>query len=218
MAPNRLPEIPIPRNLLTRPFDDRGYLIPWFVDYVDGKPDFRTMDPHKWRLAIMRKLCWLCGGILGVHKVFVIGPMCAINRTSSEPPCHRECAEYAVKACPFLVRPDMRRNIVNLPPDAQDVGGNGLARNPGVTMLWTTPDYTLFKDPNGKQLITVGRPTKVEFYAEGREATAAEIKRSLDTGLPLLQEAADLQGFSAMKELSAIIEGAKRHFPPGVFE
>lgn len=216
--PNRLPEIPVPPRLGGQPFDERGYLVPWFVDYVDGKPDFRTMDARKWRQAVMQRLCWMCGGVLGVHKVFVAGPMCGINRTSSEPPNHRDCAEYAVRACPFLTRPDMRRNIVNLPADAEEIGGHGLSRNPGVTMLWTTPEFDLFSDFNNKPLIRMGRPTSVAFWAEGRAATVEEIRRSVVTGLPLLQAAADLQGGEAPAMFIKTIEGAKRLYPAGVFD
>ena len=53
--------------------------------------------------AFKRGLCWVCGEPLGVHKVYAIGPMCVINRTTSEPASHRDCAEFAVKACPFLL-------------------------------------------------------------------------------------------------------------------
>ena len=66
--------------------------------------------------------CWLCGQTLGKHMTFPIGPMCAITRTTAEPPSHLACAEYAVKACPFLSQPRMRRNERDLPEacDARD--------------------------------------------------------------------------------------------------
>ena len=32
-----------------------------------------------------------------------------MNRTSAEPPSHRDCAEFAVKACPFLTQRELTR-------------------------------------------------------------------------------------------------------------
>ena len=36
---------PLPRRFLGLPIDDRGYPVPWFVHWVDGKPDFRLVRP-----------------------------------------------------------------------------------------------------------------------------------------------------------------------------
>jgi hypothetical protein len=66
--------------------------VPWFVAWFDGKPEFRAMDGLKWIRAVREHLCWVCGGRLGVWQTFVLGPMCGINRTTVEPPCHLECA------------------------------------------------------------------------------------------------------------------------------
>src|SRR5438477_249547 len=76
----------------------------------EGEPDFRCADKRKFHRALKEKRCWVCGDKLGVHLAFVIGPMCAVNKVTSEPPCHLECAEYSVRICPFLSRPRMRRN------------------------------------------------------------------------------------------------------------
>ena len=74
----------------------RGYPVPWFVAWLEnGEPEFRAMDRAKWSRAIKDGLCWVCGERLGAHRVFVIGPMCGVNKTTSEPPCHAECAEWS---------------------------------------------------------------------------------------------------------------------------
>jgi len=88
-----LPEIPPRMRLL--PIESRGYPVPWFVEWVDGKPDFRVMDRRKWGLAVRFGNCWLCGDPVGVRRTFVIGPMCGITRTTSEPANHHECASFA---------------------------------------------------------------------------------------------------------------------------
>jgi len=48
-------------------------------------------------VCVRHKRCWLCGQPLGKFMCFVVGPMCAINKTSAEPPSHRDCALYAVQ-------------------------------------------------------------------------------------------------------------------------
>lgn len=215
---NAVPDVPIPDRLKSRPFDARGFLIPWFVDYVNGVPEFRAMDPRKFRRAIVERLCWTCGGMLGVHKVFVIGPMCAITLTSAEPPSHRDCALYSVMACPFLSKPHAARRIAGLPEDAVDAPGIGLTRNPKVTMLWTTPEYTVFTAGAGVQgyLLKIGRPTRVEFFRERRAATVEEIRESVQTGLPALESMATLEGPDAIAAYRATLTAAARHFPAGV--
>src|SRR5437763_12378791 len=67
----------------------RGYPVPWFVAYPngpEGEPEFRTFDPKKWIAAVQEKRCWVCGQQLGAYLAFVLGPMCGITRTTSEPP------------------------------------------------------------------------------------------------------------------------------------
>src|SRR6516164_3611940 len=96
---------PLPDKLKHLPIDERGYPVPWFVDWVDGKPEFRAMDGRKFRDAIKKRLCWVCGDRLGINLAFLAGPMCGINRTSAEPPSHYICAAWSARNCPFLNNP-----------------------------------------------------------------------------------------------------------------
>jgi hypothetical protein len=73
---------PMPLRMTALPIDERGYPVPYFVAWVDGKPDHRIADASKMPGAINSGLCWLCGQKLGAFKYFVIGPMCSITRTS----------------------------------------------------------------------------------------------------------------------------------------
>jgi hypothetical protein len=180
---------PLPARMRTLPVDERGYVVPWFVDWIDGKPEFRAMDGRKWGRAIRQKLCWVCGERMGRYMTFVAGPMCGINRTSSEPPCHLECAEWSARNCPFLSNPDQIRREDGM-EDGQSVGGFAIKRNPGVTMLWTTKDYTVFEDGRGGHLITMGEPEHVQWYAQGRKATLAEVQASINSGIPNLENVA----------------------------
>ena len=193
----------LPSRMQMLPIDDRGYVVPWFVAYVDGKPEFRAMDPEKYRQAVRFKMCWVCGGRLGRFMTFVAGPMCGINRTSSEPPCHKECAEWSAVNCPFLNNPDaIRRVDAQCPVDAKPVGGHAILRNPGVTMLWTTKDYSLWPDGKGGVLVQMGDPIEVEWYAHGRKATRTEVLTSIETGYPNLAAIAILQdgGLAHLRE------------------
>ena len=66
--------------------DERGYPVPKFVEWIDGKPDFRCVDGRWLTKTVQQKLCWLCGEKFGRHIAFVIGPMCAINFALFRPP------------------------------------------------------------------------------------------------------------------------------------
>ena len=103
----------------------RGYPVPWFVAWLDddgkpaecgaGTPDFRIILEGAAMTAHRFNLCWLCGQRLGSHNAFVVGPVCAVNRTSAEPPMHLDCATWSVQGCPFLTRPHMHRREAGLP-------------------------------------------------------------------------------------------------------
>lgn len=183
--------IEIPERIKGLPIGPNGMPVPWFVAWLDGKPEFRAADERKLATAVREKRCWVCGEPLGRFMTFVIGPMCGLNRTSSEPPSHIECARYSARACPFLSRPHMERRENGL--DAIGTvcpAGNMIRRNPGVTLLWTTRNYSLFGDGCGGTLFRVGDPTELEWFCEGRPATRAEVAESVRTGLPALESIA----------------------------
>src|SRR5262245_2742625 len=99
------PELPpVPERMRKLPLH-RGYPVPWFVEWIEGVPDFRIMDGRKLVRAVKEKRCWVCGELMGSYLAFTIGPMCAVNRISAEPPSHRECASFSARGCPFLTRP-----------------------------------------------------------------------------------------------------------------
>lgn len=182
---------------------ERGYPVPWFVAKIDGHYDFRVADPSKLAKAVNEKLCYICGGKLGRHLAFPIGPMCAINRTSAEPPSHRECAEWSIKACPFLTQHQAKRRESNLPRGVRDPAGVMLRRQPGVVLLWMTKSYSLFRDGRGGFLFNIGEPTETLWFREGRTATHGEIMASIDSGYPLLLQSAEAQGERAVQALEA---------------
>ena len=179
-------ELRIPSRMASLPRDKHGRVVPWFVAFVDGQPDFRVIREDGINIALREGVCWLCGKPLGRFVAFVIGPMCAVNRVTAEPGSHADCALYAAKACPFLSNPRMqRREIEGWRPPA----GVAIKRNPGVALVWITRFYSLVPDGLGSHLIRLGEPASVHWFAEGRAATRAEVLSSIDSGLPLLLEA-----------------------------
>ncbi len=212
---------PLPERMKGLTIDERGYPVPWFVAWVDGKPEFRAMDQRKYVRAIREKLCWVCGGKLGVWVAFTAGPMCGINRTSSEPPSHLECARWSSRNCPFLNNPHMVRRedeTLNNPKLREEAAGICITRNPGVAMIWVTRQFEVFNDGNGKPLIAMGEPESVEWWACGRPATRDEVIRSVDSGLPNLEVLAASQP-GGTQALNRAIERFRRFLPPcGTYE
>ena len=204
----------MPRTMRDLPIDSRGYPVPWFVAWVDGKPEFRAADAVKFRRAIRDKLCWVCGGRMGVHVAFVAGPMCGINRTSGEPPNHLDCARWSALNCPFLSNPRMVRRedeLVNNAKLREDAAGMALARNPGVALIWITRQFEVFRAYNGF-LIQMGEPESVEWYASGRPATRAEVQASIESGLPNLEAIAKTEP-GGLQALQQAIERFQKWMP-----
>ena len=220
---NLRPDLPeLPARMRALPIDARGYPVPFFVAWVDeqgrptprgqGTPDFRVIGPNTVANCHNKSLCWLCGERLGSFVSFVIGPMCAINRTSAEPPSHLECADFAARACPFLTRSKQKRNERDLPAGYVDPAGEMIRRNPGCCLVWTVKRYGVFRVDNGV-LFNVGEPEHVRWYKEGRPATRAEVMESIDSGLPILRGEAARDRAGALEELDRRYQVAMRLLP-----
>jgi hypothetical protein len=201
----------IPARMAGLPRNKAGYVVPWFVGWVDGQPDFRVARADGIGEALRYERCWLCGQHRGRFAAFVIGPMCAVNRVSAEPPSHRDCATYAAQACPFLANPNMQRRDRHKPAHTKPAG-NMIARNPGVALVWTTRTWSTFPAPGGV-LFDIGDPVAAEWYANGSPATRAEVLASIDSGLPILAESARDEGPEATAELDRMLAAAMAHVP-----
>lgn len=195
------PRLPMmPASICKLPKDERGYPIPWFVATLpDGTRDFRIVHPGQGLQAYKGRLCWICGQSLGRYGAFVIGPMCAVNRVSSEPPSHPLCASFAAKACPFLTQPRRIRDKQGLPEELT-APGIMIERNPGVTLVWWSMRWTPFRAGDGF-LFNIGEPLRTLWFREGRPASRAEVLESVESGMPALQALADQDGVEAKAEL-----------------
>lgn len=219
----RIATIPMPPQIAALPVTETGYPTPWFAAWMDeagreappgqGTPDLRVVGRGRIGQAIREARCWVCGGRLRDGPMAaVIGPMCTINRVSSEPPSHLTCARYAARACPFLSRPRMRRNLHDFPEEATFTPGLAIDRNPGVAAVWQTHQVTYQPDVG---LFDVGDPVGVEWWAEGRPATRDEVLASIDSGLPLLLAACeeDTDPAGAREALMGQLQQAMRLVP-----
>lgn len=196
---------PLPDRFKSLPIDPRGYPIPWFVGTLeDGTRDFRMADADKRVRAANHRLCWLCGHKMGKYIAFVIGPMCAVNRNTSEPGCHLDCATFAVTACPFLMRPMAQYRTANLPDGAQNVP-HGIGGNPGASCIWITETYRPYRVEKS-WLIRIGEPHRVEWWAEGKPATRQQILDCFDNRLSILADMAKEEGPDAVAELAKYVD------------
>lgn len=214
-----MPNMPRPMRQLPR--DSAGRPIPWFSEVVDGKHDFRITSAVKIVAAVRDSLCWVCGQRRPRHDAaFVIGPMCAVNRVSSEPPSHHACAVYSARECPFLANPKKIRREGNKPEETS-MAGIGIMRNPGVALVWSARGWKPFRVPEhltvegagGGVLFDIGTPAAVEWFAHGREATREEVTASIDSGCPTLREVAEKDGPEAVAHFEAELEKARKLIP-----
>lgn len=205
----------MPTRIRRLPVDpSRRLPVPWFASWVDGKPEFRYVRPERYAEAVQRELCWICGQPMGRFRAFSIGPMCCINRVSSDPPSHRDCAIYATRACPFMANPRSVRRETGQPGRLGQPAGIMIKRNPGVVLVWITKRYVIKREPDG-MLFRLGDPEEALWFAEGRPATRTEVMASIDSGYPQLLEVAAAESPEAVLKLDAMRDAAMRWLPAG---
>jgi hypothetical protein len=207
--------IPVPKRCANLP-TARGFIVPWFVQWLDGKPEFRMLDRSKWYFAIREQACWICGQSLkgSINAPFVIGPMCTVNRISAEPPCHVECARYAARACPFLSRPNMVRRELEPELAAKvTISEAHVPHNPAVTALYFAREYRVKVEEDNVPLIHLGTPSGVEWFAKGERATRNQVEEAFEKGLKTLREAAQEEGQEAEDDLDRRIVRARAYWP-----
>jgi hypothetical protein len=165
----------MPPGIAALPKTDTGMPIPWFVaEQPDGKRDFRIVDSAKLGRAIAHNFCWICGRPMQRWKTFVMGPMCVIQRITTEPPSHADCAIYAARVCPFLGSPTFGRREVGLPHKIIEKTLEMADHNPGITCLWTTAAYHQYGN-----FFHPADTSQLAWYRERRVATESEIVEAL---------------------------------------
>lgn len=213
-----LKDLAIPDRIKRLPVDHRGFPVPKFVAWPNGQADHRVMNADRLAPSVKDRRCWICGDKLGRYYCSVIGCMCAVNRVISEPPSHLECAEFSVKACPFLARPHAHRRDTNMPEGHKEPAGFHLARNPGVACLWVSKQYPKpFQAYSGGVgiLFSLGDPVETIWYREGRLATRREVIEAIEEGLPNLEALARDEGHGAVEALAGQLQAAWKFLPFG---
>jgi hypothetical protein len=214
----RFPDLPERMRRLR--VDHRGFPVPWFVHWDEhGEPQFPVIGMDKIERAQTFNLCWVCGEKLGNIRASVIGPMCAITRTISEPQSHVDCARFSARRCPFLSQPRMGRIPESKLPVEVNWSESGIRRNPGVACVWIETHKTQRFRAGRSYLFALGEPHKVEWWCEGREATRAEVSASIDSGMPLLvqecwREAPGAPRDAALRELARRTAEIEALLPP----
>jgi hypothetical protein len=206
----------MPPGIAALPVDAIGRPIPWFVAWIDGKPDFRVVGPGKLGRALRGSLCWVCGKGFGggEDRAWLIGPMCTVNLVTAEPPSHLDCAVWSARNCAFLVAPNMVRRDRHMPEGAVNPAGIMLRRNPGASVVWVTGYRAWKAEREGRgYLFRLGPAKSALWFAEGREATRAEVLASINSGLPLLREMAEEDGPGALAELERMHAAALAYLP-----
>ena len=171
---------PLPTRMLYLPVDERGYPIPEFVSNLDGKRDFRVVSLEHMANCISDDICWICGQRLEALKAFVIGPLPAIQGFSNEPPSHIECAEFAVRVCPFLLLPKAQHRAIAHPKvEKLPRAAKG---NPGVCCVYTVRGYAHQERKKGLIFLT-GQAVRVDWYTQGRLATRSEVSAAFKASI-----------------------------------
>ena len=116
---NRFPDAPA--AILALPVDKRGFPVPYFVQYIDGEPDFRVMNTAHFIEAVQgaalldlrrpdhRRCQRLCDRADVRGEPGVLGAL----------PNHLECARFAAKKLPLPSRrplPGAARPVFRLTP------------------------------------------------------------------------------------------------------
>jgi hypothetical protein len=97
----------LPAGIAARPVCTKRKLPIPFVTRVnpDGTGDFARIDPVQTELCVKLRLCGVCGLFVRYWIAFLGGPYSsAENGAYTEPGMHEECAEWALKLCPYLLR------------------------------------------------------------------------------------------------------------------
>lgn len=110
---------PIPKELSHLKIDERGYPIPFFVTNRNGKPDFVLLNTERQMQCVEKKLCPICGLKLYKDYSYVItGPLGLKNCMVTDPPMHRVCAEFSLRACPHMYFQKAERKETGVDRDA----------------------------------------------------------------------------------------------------
>lgn len=174
---------PLPRRMRTLERDRRGYPIP-FVVVRDktGEPQFTINDHEKVLACVNKKLCALCGKRCDDGFWFVGGSRCFTHSHGAflDPPSHQDCAEFALRFCPFLAAPSYGRRIElrKLAPEALPddmviaIDESMKVERPDRFGLGKARGYDYFGSIPVDRIFVVSQWRFVEYWRHGQPAGA----------------------------------------------
>ncbi|THD62965.1 hypothetical protein [Phenylobacterium sp.] len=185
----------LPKRVQRLPTDRRGFPVPWFVAWRDGEPQFPVVDAAKLGVAWAGELCWVCGDKLGALRGWVVGPMSALEGATPEPPSHYDCARFSVRCCPHLSTPTAKPSARYGEAEGYAAQANVSKLRSGATAIWVTRGRgaTPFH-AGGGLLFGLEGPERLEWYAAGRPASAADVRAAIARVLPTLRRVAEREG------------------------
>ncbi|GBR23436.1 hypothetical protein [Komagataeibacter nataicola] len=173
--------VKIPTRCLGLPRLSNGMPIPKFASWKNGVADLTTMNAEYARHAMQFKTCWICGQKLGRHCAFVGGPKSAHAGVYSDFPMHRECAEFAVQVCPFIVYGSNYRKNPTLNTD--DMARMVDNDNPVIFCVSVASRYryepsagVFVIHPDEQLWFLHGKPATPEQIADAKNKAQAEIE------------------------------------------
>lgn len=93
---------PIPQRLARRPTRG-GLVVPWISLQIGDRAHLGEVHNIKRVRCLVDGLCQIDGQPLGGGPYLFLGTQSAIDQGfSSEPPMHRECGAYSIRACPMV--------------------------------------------------------------------------------------------------------------------
>jgi hypothetical protein len=176
----------MPARVAALPRDRRGLPIPAIVMRDgEGVPHF-TMNDTRTALRLQREgRCSICSERLGALKCFVGGPGSAFHPQGRyfDGPVHRDCAIFALHACPYLAMAGQYARRISLESMKKKVavpdGGVLIAEDPTVHAP-QPPAFVLAScrryHMEGPHYVPERPWAEVRFFRGGQEITSAEAR------------------------------------------
>lgn len=136
----------LPEGRLARlPFDEKRKVpVPFFNVMPDGAVNFTGINAQAVLKCAAERLCGICGGPLEYWIAFLGGPVSLANRSYLDPPFHRECAEAAIRYCPYINRRVHRRSPEEkFDPDDTWHSTQSDESKPAAWIIAITRDFTV---------------------------------------------------------------------------
>lgn len=120
--------------------------------------------------AIGSGLCAICGQPLGRHKAFVGGPKSVGSMAFAEAPFHRDCAEFGLQVCPYVLTGHDHQS--NKPTDEYIVNNMVDPKNPKIFALVIATKFSFIQS---HKTFLITEQDSVHWWKHGKPATPEEI-------------------------------------------